>query len=91
MHIANLRIVANRKTKKGKQPDLKCKNSECDNAIWMDSWEKDLMGDIADALAADAISEKVREQMEAPVIARDVPKMLRVEKKLNELTKGLSA
>lgn len=77
----------NRTGKKSpKAPDLKCKDKDgCDFAIWLPTWEKDLLRDIASLHEIGTLDTEQRIAAEEMVKSRVPAKMLKVQKRLHEL------
>lgn len=76
----------NRTGKKNpKGPDLKCKSKECDHAVWLPSWQKDLNAEILAAHNLEAIDAHERSRAEAAVATLIPAKMDTVQKWLDAL------
>ncbi|MEQ1573095.1 MAG: ERF family protein [Vicinamibacterales bacterium] len=73
----------NRATKKGKQPDLKCKSKECDHAIWLDGWQKSLREEI-ETVHMDGFIDAAQRSAADEIVASGNPK------KMQHLTKRLA-
>lgn len=72
----------NKKNPKG--PDLKCKDKECDHAIWLDSWTKDMNRDL-DAVGAIANLTQVEiDELAAHIASRNPSRMRVASEKLHE-------
>jgi len=76
----------NKKNPKG--PDLKCKDKECGNAIWLGTWRDDLMQEIKAAHDVEAIDAHERTRAEEVVATLSPAKMATVQKWLAELAQG---
>lgn len=75
----------NRKTKKGRQPDLKCKSKDCDHAVWMDGWEKSLLEEIETVHMEGGIDAEQRTASEEYAKSGSPKKMAGVTKKMAEI------
>lgn len=74
-----------------KAPDFKCKDRDCDGAIWMDGWEKDLTAEVEKAFKAAAITEAEKHRAEDAIVSKDPTRMLGVQTWLAELRQGAAA
>lgn len=78
----------NRKSKKGRQPDLKCKSKECDHAVWLDGWEKSLREEVEAVHMEGLIDAAQRSAAEEIVAGRSPKKMEHLTRRLAELKAG---
>ena len=61
----------------GKRPDLKCKDKECDTAIWLGSVRDDLKRDLEAATQADILTDDQRNQLQMAIeLYKDHPEKL---------------
>lgn len=76
----------NRTDKKtAKSPDIKCKNKDCGNAIWLATWKTELLTEIAAAHTVEAIDTHERIRAEGAVETMSPAKMDTVQKWLSAL------
>lgn len=82
----------NRTSKRNpKQPDLKCKDKDCDGAIWLKSWRDDLLRDVAVAHETGTIDAEERAKADEALASLSPKKMLRVRAWLGEKREGQPA
>jgi hypothetical protein len=74
----------NRLTKKGRQPDLKCRDRECDKAIWLDGWAKDLERDLNAVGAIADLTEFDIKQLQEQIKSGSPAQMQAAHRKLHE-------
>jgi hypothetical protein len=87
----------NRETKKGKQPDFKCKNKSCDKAVWLQSQTPQTAGYSEDQILRDQLFAKAEKLMSGMTEDRRKDAlgrllMLSTEdmgKKINELSEAI--
>ena len=70
-----------------KFPDLKCSSTDCGWTQWLDSWAENLLAEAEAARQAEAITDKQHDKIRELVGNKDVPKMVKAQKKLTELAR----